>query len=175
MLNWKTKAFNELNNYELYEILKLRAKVFVVEQNCVFQDMDDKDQKSLHLMGFENDVLVAYSRLVPTGVSYKEASIGRVVTDPDYRRKGIGKALMQVSIDKLYEEYGKQSIRIGAQCYLNDFYKNLGFVNQGEEYLTTPQNSSLAREQRYKWVFLILLILLILVLMIQLKIQQALR
>lgn len=135
MLNWKTKAFNELNNYELYEILKLRTKVFVVEQNCVFQDMDDKDQKCLHVLGFENDVLVAYSRLVPSGVSYKEASIGRVVTDPEYRRKELGKRLMQVSIDKLYEEFGKQPIRIGAQCYLTVFYQRFGFNINSDEYL----------------------------------------
>lgn len=134
-MNWKAKAFNELNNYELYEILKLRAKVFVVEQNCVFQDMDDKDQKSLHILGFEDDVLVAYSRLVPSGVSYKEAAIGRVVTDPVYRRNGAGKELMQVSIDKLNEEFGKQPIRIGAQCYLKAFYESFGFIVCSEEYL----------------------------------------
>ncbi len=134
-MNWKIKSFSELNNYELYAILKLRAKVFVVEQDCVFQDMDDKDQKSLHLMGFENDELVAYSRLLPSGVSYKEASIGRVVTDPDYRRKGLGKELMQNSITKLFEHYGQQPVRIGAQCYLNDFYQSFGFVNSSDEYL----------------------------------------
>jgi ElaA protein len=134
-MNWKIKAFNQLNNYELYEILKLRTKVFVVEQNCVFQDMDDKDQKSLHVMGFEDDILVAYSRLVPSGVSYKEASIGRVVTDPDYRNRGLGRELMQVSIDKLYEEYGTQPIRIGAQCYLTTFYQSFAFNINSDEYL----------------------------------------
>lgn len=135
MLNWKTKAFNELNNYELYEILKLRSKVFVVEQNCIFLDMDDKDQKCMHILGFDDDVLVAYSRLVPSGVSYKEAAIGRVVTDPGYRRKNAGKELMRISIDKLYEEYGTQRIRIGAQCYLRDFYESFGFVKDSDEYL----------------------------------------
>ncbi|MBS1772690.1 MAG: GNAT family N-acetyltransferase [Bacteroidetes bacterium] len=134
-MNWKIKAFNELNNYELYEILKLRAKVFVVEQNCVFQDMDDKDQKSLHVMGFENDILVAYSRLVSPGVSYKEMSIGRVVTDPDYRRKGMGKELMQVSIEKICEAFGNQPIRIGAQCYLKAFYQSFAFNINSDEYL----------------------------------------
>jgi ElaA protein len=135
MLNWKTKAFNELNNYELYAILKLRGKVFVVEQNCVYLDMDDKDQKSLHLMGFDGDALVAYSRLLPSGISYTETSIGRVVTDPNYRRKGLGKELMQVSLDKLYEVFGKQPIRIGAQCYLNAFYESFGFTINSDEYL----------------------------------------
>lgn len=134
-MNWKIKAFNELNNYELYAILKLRAKVFVVEQNCVFQDMDDKDQKGMHLMGFQNDELAAYCRLLPAGVSYKEASIGRVVTDPEYRGKGVGKDLMQTAIDKLNDEYGKQPIRIGAQCYLDRFYSSFGFNTNSEVYI----------------------------------------
>jgi ElaA protein len=135
MLNWKAKSFNELNNYELYEILKLRCKVFAVEQNCVYLDMDDKDQKSIHVLGFEDDVLIAYSRLLPSGVSYKEAAIGRVVTNPDYRRRGAGKELMQQSIDRLYEVLGRQPIRIGAQCYLKAFYESFGFSISSDEYL----------------------------------------
>lgn len=134
-LNWRLKAFTELSNYELYEILKLRSKVFVVEQNCVFQDMDDKDTKCLHLMGFADNALVAYSRLVPSGVSYKEVSIGRVVTDPDYRAKGLGKELMQLSIEKIEEAFGKNPIRIGAQLYLKDFYESFGFNINSAEYI----------------------------------------
>ncbi|MBL7683028.1 MAG: GNAT family N-acetyltransferase [Flavipsychrobacter sp.] len=134
-LNWRLKAFTELSNYELYEILKLRSKVFVVEQNCVFQDMDDKDTKCLHLMGFADNALVAYSRLVPSGVSYKEVSIGRVVTDPDYRAKGLGKELMQLSIEKIEEAFGKHPIRIGAQLYLKDFYESFGFNINSAEYI----------------------------------------
>lgn len=132
---WKTKRFDELTSHELYAILQLRSKVFVVEQNCVYQDMDDKDHKALHLMGYEDGTLVAYSRLLPSGVSYTELSIGRVVTDPEFRRKGLGKELMQMSLDKMQEEYGKQPIRIGAQKYLTSFYESFGFNIKGDEYL----------------------------------------
>lgn len=134
-LNWRLKAFVELSNYELYEVLKLRSKVFVVEQNCVFLDMDDKDTKCLHLMGFADSALVAYSRLVPAGVSYKEMSIGRVVTDPDYRAKGMGKELMELSVEKAIESYGEGPIRIGAQLYLKSFYERFGFNINSTEYI----------------------------------------
>lgn len=134
-LNWRLKAFSELSNYELYEVLKLRSKVFVVEQNCVFLDMDDKDTKCLHLMGFADSALVAYSRLVPAGVSYKEMSIGRVVTDPDYRAKGMGMELMELSVEKAIESYGMGPIRIGAQLYLKAFYERFGFNINSMEYI----------------------------------------
>ena len=134
-MNWKLKTFDELTNHELYALLKLRSLVFVVEQNCVFQDMDDKDQQSLHLLGFEDGILAAYSRLLPAGLSYTEASIGRVVTDPAFRRKGAGKELMQASIDKLEEALGKQPIRIGAQLYLEAFYTSFGFHTNSEVYI----------------------------------------
>lgn len=134
-LNWRLKAFSELSNYELYEVLKLRSKVFVVEQNCVFLDMDDKDTKCLHLMGFADSALVAYSRLVPAGVSYKEMSIGRVVTDPDYRAKGLGMELMELSVEKAIESYGAGPIRIGAQLYLKAFYERFGFNINSAEYI----------------------------------------
>lgn len=134
-LNWRLKAFGELSNYELYEVLKLRSKVFVVEQNCVFLDMDDKDTKCLHLMGFADSALVAYSRLVPAGVSYKEMSIGRVVTDPDYRAKGLGMELMELSVEKAIESYGTGPIRIGAQLYLKAFYERFGFNINSAEYI----------------------------------------
>jgi ElaA protein len=134
-MNWKLKTFDELTNHELYALLKLRSLVFVVEQNCVFQDMDDKDQQSLHLLGFEDGILAAYSRLLPAGVSYNEASIGRVVTDPAFRRKGAGKELMLASIDKLEEVFGKQPIRIGAQLYLEAFYTAFGFHTNSDVYI----------------------------------------
>ncbi len=134
-LNWRLKAFGEMSNYELYEVLKLRSKVFVVEQNCVFLDMDDKDTKCLHLMGFADSALVAYSRLVPSGVSYKEMSIGRVVTDPDYRAKGMGMELMELSVEKAIESYGEGPIRIGAQLYLKAFYERFGFNINSAEYI----------------------------------------
>src|SRR2546423_1753226 len=98
-LQWLLKKFDELTPYQLYTILQLRNEVFVVEQNCVFQDADDKDQNSFHLMGFDDNKLVVYTRLVPPGEIYKEASIGRVVSSPSVRRNGAGKLLMQQSID----------------------------------------------------------------------------
>ena len=112
-----------------------RSLVFVVEQNCVFHDMDGKDQQSMHLLGYTDDKLVACSRLVPAGVSYKEMSIGRVVSHPDYRRTGAGKELMQQSIVCIRELWGLHPVRIGAQQYLKAFYESFGFVQEGDMYL----------------------------------------
>lgn len=134
-MNWLVKPFNELTAAELYEMLRLRSTVFVVEQNCVFLDMDNKDQHSLHLLGYVNDRLTAYSRLVPAGISYKEPSIGRVCTDAEYRNRGIGKELMNVSIRELGLHFGNMAIRIGAQLYLKRFYESFGFRQIGDEYL----------------------------------------
>lgn len=134
MLKWVLKKFDELTPDELYAILRLRSEVFVVEQNCVFQDMDDKDQQCYHLMGWQNNLLAAYTRLVPPGVSYEQPSIGRVVTSPRVRRDGVGKQLMNQSIDETNNLFGKRSIKIGAQLYLKSFYESLGFVQSGEIY-----------------------------------------
>lgn len=134
-LHWLLKRFDELTPYQLYAILQLRNEVFVVEQNCVFQDADDKDQNSYHLMGFLDNKLVAYTRLVPAGVSYEQASIGRVVTSPSVRRSGAGKLLMQQSIDSLYSLFGKVPIKIGAQLYLQHFYESFGFERISDIYL----------------------------------------
>ncbi|RIW14664.1 GNAT family N-acetyltransferase [Algoriphagus lacus] len=128
------KAFHELTVDELYEILKLRSEVFVVEQNCVFQDMDDKDQKCYHLMVFSENGLVAYSRLVPAGLSYEEVAIGRVITAPSVRGTGLGKVLMELSILYCHQLLGTGPIRIGAQTYALGFYESLGFVAEGETY-----------------------------------------
>src|SRR5215211_4947896 len=102
-IEWRLKAFDDLRPDELYAILRLRNEVFVVEQNCVFQDADDKDQSSWHFMGFVDGRLIAYTRLVPPGISYAEPSIGRVVTSPSARRSGAGRELMRCSIEKAYE------------------------------------------------------------------------
>jgi ElaA protein len=136
MLNlvWKCKLFGELNSHELYTIIRLRNEVFVVEQNCVFQDADNKDQKCVHLMGWAGNDLVAYARLVPKGVSYPYISIGRVITSPMYRRAGAGKALMQQAINYCNQLFGSQTIKIGAQLYLKKFYESFGFVQVGEVY-----------------------------------------
>lgn len=134
-IHWLLKRFDELTPYQLYAILQLRNEVFVVEQNCVFQDADDKDQNCYHLMGFYDNKLVAYTRLVPAGVAYEQVSIGRVVTSPAVRRHGAGKQLMQQSIDAVYNLFGKVPIKIGAQLYLQHFYESFGFQRISDEYL----------------------------------------
>ncbi len=129
------KHFNELSAIELYEIIRLRNEVFVVEQNCVFQDADNKDQHCYHLMLRQNDALVAYTRLVPKGVSYPDyMSIGRVVSSPAARRTGAGRAVMELSIEACYRLWGQAPIKIGAQLYLKRFYESLGFVQSSDVY-----------------------------------------
>ena len=133
--NWNLKAFNELTVQELYTILQLRNEIFVVEQQCVFQDADNKDQKSFHFMGWDNTTLVAYTRIIPQGISYTEASIGRVVSSPKYRGTGAGRALMQLSINNTFKLFNCSAIKIGAQLYLKKFYESLGFVQCSDQYL----------------------------------------
>ena len=128
------KKFSDLTPHELYAILRLRSEVFVVEQNCVFQDMDNKDQDSYHLMGWENNSLAGYTRLVPPGVCYEFPSIGRVVSSPGARKTGIGKILMSKSIEEAARLFGKNSIRIGAQIYLKKFYESFGFEQSSDIY-----------------------------------------
>lgn len=135
MTNWIDKKFEDLKPGELYAILQLRSEVFVVEQNCVFLDMDNKDQVSHHLMGWQGDKLVAYSRIVPAGISYVEFSIGRIVSSPAVRGQGIGRVLVDKSIQLAYNLHGKGVIRIGAQYYLRGFYESFGFHAAGDIYL----------------------------------------
>ena len=135
-MNIVTKHFNELTPHELYKILKLRSRVFVVEQNCVYLDLDDKDLNAHHVLGFVGDDLCASTRLLAKGISYDDyPSIGRVVNALEYRNAGYGKQIMQYSISKMQELYPNQSIKIGAQQYLDKFYISLGFVQSGEMYL----------------------------------------
>ena len=134
MISWTCKKFDELFPTELYALLRLRSEVFVVEQNCVFLDMDNKDMACYHLMGWADGKLVAYTRLVPPGVAYAEPSIGRVVTDLTVRRSGIGRVLMHESIERCRILFGNTTIRIGAQLYLKAFYTSLGFVPTGGIY-----------------------------------------
>ena len=133
-MNWLIKKFSELTLDELYAILKLRSEVFVVEQNCVFLDMDDKDQHSYHFMGWEGNQLFAYTRLVPPDLK-GFPSIGRVVTSPAVRNRGMGRILMQKSIEETIHLFGNQPIHIGAQLYLRDFYSSLGFEQSSDVYL----------------------------------------
>jgi ElaA protein len=130
------KPFTELTPHELYSIMRLRNEVFVVEQNCVYQDADGKDPFCHHLLIWDNTTLVAYTRLLPKGLSYDSyMSIGRVVSAPSHRKKGIGRLLMQVSIEACYRLFGREAIRIGAQLYLKKFYESLGFLQTGDRYL----------------------------------------
>lgn len=133
-MHWQLKTFDELTVPGLYAILRLRSEIFVVEQNCVFLDMDNKDQLSWHLMGWDNDQLLAYTRLVPPGVSYECPSIGRVVTSPKARGTGLGKLLMKKSIEEITRIYGKTPIQIGAQFHLKKFYTSLGFIQTSDIY-----------------------------------------
>jgi ElaA protein len=133
--NVTCKAFDDLTPHELYEIMRLRNEVFVLEQLCVYQDADNKDQRSHHLMIKDKGKLIAYARLLPPGISYPEMSIGRVISSPDYRRKGAGRLLMQQAIEGCHKLFGEGPIRIGAQLYLKKFYESFGFVQAGEMYL----------------------------------------
>lgn len=134
-IEWILKKFEELRPLELYALLQLRNEVFVVEQNCIFQDADDKDQDCWHLLGYANQKLVAYTRLVPPGVIYEEASIGRVVCSPSVRKNGIGKLLMAKSVETVYSLFGRVPVKISAQLYLLNFYQSFGFVVWSEPYI----------------------------------------
>lgn len=128
--------YEQLTRDQLYAILRLRAEVFVVEQDCVYQDLDDKDQGAVHLLGIAQDGrLAAYTRLVDTGVSYPDyASIGRVITASFARGQGLGRPLMRQSIEQLYAHFGNHPIKIGAQAHLQAYYGSIGFVGVGEVY-----------------------------------------
>lgn len=132
---WSIKAFKELGPDELYDILRLRTEVFVVEQECIFQDMDNLDQGAVHLQGRIGSTLAATARILEPGVAYYEPSIGRVVSSPLFRKKGIGIALMRTAIDETERLYGQQPIKIGAQLYLKRFYEGFGFEQCSETYL----------------------------------------
>ena len=133
-LKWSLKKFDDLNQEELYSMLRLRSEVFVVEQRSIFLDMDNKDQKCNHLMGTLDGKVLAYSRIVPIGLSYEYTSIGRIVVALEGRSKGLGKELMAVSINAVEENYGICPIRIGAQLYLKDFYSSFGFEQTSPHY-----------------------------------------
>jgi ElaA protein len=134
-VNWKIKRFDALTVAELYSLLRLRSTVFVVEQNCVYQDIDDKDKKALHLIGKYNDKIVAYARLFKSGDYFDNASIGRVVIYANYRDKKWGHEMMQQAITGIETHFGETKITISAQLYLQKFYESNGFVKTSEMYL----------------------------------------
>ena len=135
MVNWTIKRFEELTLDELYNILQLRNEVFIVEQKCVYNDLDGKDRSAWHLMATDSDKLVAYTRILRPGVSYHDAAIGRVITSSLKRRSGLGKELMKRSIAACEKLFGKIAITLSAQVYLQNFYESFGFIVTGEEYL----------------------------------------
>jgi len=134
-IKWKIKRFNELSLDELYSLLKLRSHVFVVEQNCVYQDIDGKDQKALHLLGEYNEEIVAYARLFKSGDYFENASIGRVVIHPDARDKKFGHEMMREAIKGIETHFGEKQITISAQLYLKKFYESHNFIQTSEMYL----------------------------------------
>jgi ElaA protein len=128
------KPFDALTTKELYEILRLRSEIFVVEQQCIFLDQDNKDFSCQHLMLYANKQLMAYARIVPAGLSFPEPSIGRIVSSDAARGKGFGKQLLQLAIENCQRLYGNQPIQIGAQLYLKAFYESFGFQQVSEIY-----------------------------------------
>jgi len=128
------KRFTDFDIQELYQLLQLRTEVFVVEQDCVYQDMDGKDQKAIHILGYVNDQLAAYTRIFKPGDYFDQSSIGRVLVSSLCRGKSYGQEIMKASIAfAKAEKY--PSIKISAQCYLDKFYTDLGFISTGEKYL----------------------------------------
>ena len=134
-LTWKYHSFNEITTSELYAIIRLRNEVFVVEQNAVYQDADNKDLPAYHLSGWDDNYLVAYCRILPPGLAFEEASIGRVVTASKYRGTGMGRHLVQLAIAHTLDQYQCKNITIGAQVYLENFYRSFGFLQISEPYM----------------------------------------
>ena len=134
-MNFVTKSFSELTTTELYKILQLRSEVFVVEQDCVYQDLDFKDQKSLHVFGFKNDNIIAYTRIFKPGDYFDNASIGRVVVADTERKLGYGHDVIKASINAIKTHFNVDEITISAQKYLKFFYESHNFIQIGEEYL----------------------------------------
>ncbi len=132
--SWHVKSFDELSLNQLYQILQIRQKVFVVEQACSYIDADGADKKSLHLWAERNGEICAYCRLLPAGMKYTEASIGRVLTSSEYRNIGLGKTLMVLAMQVIETRFATTSIRISAQDYLISFYENLGFQATSKKY-----------------------------------------
>lgn len=135
MLDIRIRTFDDLNTLELYDLLQLRSEVFVVEQNCVYQDIDGKDSKALHILGYKKENLVAYTRCFKPGDYFKDASIGRVVVKEQERQHHYGNVIMKASIEAVKTHYNETCIEISAQTYLKHFYNALDFYEFGKEYL----------------------------------------
>ncbi|WP_108869046.1 GNAT family N-acetyltransferase [Aquimarina aquimarini] len=134
-MKFRVKRFQELTTEELYKILRLRAEVFVVEQDCVYQDIDNKDQKALHVIGEKNGDIIAYTRIFDKGHYFDVPSIGRVLVSEKERKYGYGHDLIKESILAIEAHFGNKKVKISAQTYLEKFYKSHGFKKIGKEYL----------------------------------------
>lgn len=134
-LSFSLKSFEQLTNYELYEILQLRSEIFVVEQNCIYNDLDGLDQNGMHLFIKNDQIISAYVRILKPGTRFANASIGRVVTHKNYRYQGLSRAIMKKAIEYIKNEWNANEINISAQKYLRKFYESLGFIIITEEYL----------------------------------------
>jgi len=132
-VNWVVRPFSELSSLELYKILQLRINVFMLEQECLYVECDNKDLKGKHLMGVLDGEVVAYARLLPPNISYADASIGRVVVNPSARHLKLGTVLMQEAILAMRQDFPNEGIRISAQAHLHGFYENVGFVRVSKE------------------------------------------
>jgi ElaA protein len=135
VMDWFIKRFEELEPYELYDILKKRNEVFVVEQKCIYQDCDDKDRHAYHMFIKENGEIIAYLRILKNGISYKEVSIGRVLVIRKYRGQGIGRDMMLKALMFIEDTLNEREIRISAQFYLVRFYESLRFMRVSKMYL----------------------------------------
>ena len=144
---WQTLEFQALSVEQLYDALRLRARIFVVEQECAYLDIDDLDQKALHMLCWRDDALVAYQRCLPPGVSFAESSIGRIVVDPALRGQALGRDLVQRGIDFNRQRWPESDIVINAQAHLEPFYTSVGFRGEGD---THWEDGILHRHMRYR-------------------------
>ena len=134
-IEWVKKKWSEVSLEELYSVLRLRSEVFVVEQDCVYQDIDNKDQIAIHLLGYINKELIAYSRLFNEGDYFKETSFGRAIIKKEKRGQGYGDELVKESLKTIKNYYGNKKVKISAQAHLKSFYSKHAFIAKGKEYL----------------------------------------
>ena len=132
---WATSTFHQLSPHVLYQILQLRQNIFIIEQDCIYPDLDDLDQDAMHMTGRSGDTLQAYQRCLAPGASYRESSIGRIIVAPSARGSQLGRALVQRGIDHNRNQWPDHGIQIGAQAQLTKFYSSLGFVSLEDEYM----------------------------------------
>ena len=134
-IEWVKKKWSDISLEELYCVLRLRSEVFVVEQDCVYQDIDNKDQIAIHLLGYINKELIAYSRLFNEGDYFKETSFGRAIIKKENRGQGYGDELIKESLKTIKNYYGNKKVKISAQAHLKYFYSKHAFIAKGKEYL----------------------------------------